>query len=99
MPFLPAQALRLYAAGFLVLVATPASAQNAPEIDPVVVDSETESVINGALRYLAARQSSNGSWSLAEGRRGAHPVAMTGYVLLAFMSAGHLPEEGEFARH
>jgi hypothetical protein len=65
--------------------------------DPVIVDPPTEAVINGALRYLAAQQQTNGSWT-AVGRRGDHPVAITGYVLMAFMAAGNLPEEGDYAR-
>jgi hypothetical protein len=72
-------------------------AANAGETDEVVVDPPTEAVISGALRYLAAQQQANGSWT-AQGRRGDHPVAMTGYALLAFMAAGNLPEEGDYAR-
>src|SRR5687768_5401260 len=66
--------------------------------DAVVVDRGTEQVIQGALRWLAAQQQSNGSWGVGDGRRGDHPVAMTGYVLMAYMTCGHLPEEGEYAR-
>ena len=65
----------------------------------VVVDSATEQVITGGLRWLAAKQNANGSWSASEGRRSEHPVAMTGYVLMSFMAAGNLPEQGEFARN
>lgn len=72
-------------------------AEEAAAVDPVVVDPPTESVIHGALRYLAAQQQANGSWG-AGGRRGDHPVAITGYTLLAFMAAGNLPEEGDYAR-
>jgi hypothetical protein len=68
-----------------------------PAADAVVVDAPTEAVINGALRYLANEQNGNGSWT-SQGRRGDHPVAMTGYVLLAFLAAGNLPEEGDYAR-
>jgi squalene cyclase len=71
-------------------------AEDAPAADSVIVDPPTEAVIHGALRYLAQQQQTNGSWT-AEGRRGNHPVAITGYVLLAFMAAGNLPEEGEYA--
>ena len=67
-------------------------------VDTVVVDGPTEQVIQGALRWLSAQQQANGSWSVSEGRRGDHPVAMTGYVLMAYMACGHLPEEGEYAR-
>lgn len=62
--------------------------------DKVTVDPATEAIIRGALRWLASRQSGNGSWSTGDGER--HEVAMTGYVLMSFMTAGQLPEEGEY---
>jgi hypothetical protein len=69
------------------------------EKNPVIVDAETEGVIHGALRWLAANQAPNGSWTARGGRtRGEHPVAMTGYTLIALMAAGHLPEEGDYAK-
>jgi hypothetical protein len=58
------------------------------------VDSETEAVIEGAIRFLAAKQLPNGSWGMTDFER-RHPVAMTGYTLMAFLAAGHLPGEGE----
>src|SRR5690606_24505906 len=36
----------------------------------------------------------SGSWS-----EGGHQAAFTAYVMLAFMSAGHLPGEGPYARN
>ena len=81
---------------FLLLIALTPLASAA---DSVVVDSETEQVIAGALRWLAQNQAPNGSWSAKGGRvRGEHPVAMTGYALIAMMAAGNLPEEGEYAK-
>lgn len=77
-----------------VLHAEPASSD-----DAVVVDSETNGVIKGALKWLAAKQSSNGSWFSGDGGPRSHPVAFTGYTLMAFMAAGNLPEEGEFSRN
>ena len=87
----------------LPLIAVPAfafgqAAGNKADEDPVVVDAPTEQIINGALRWLASKQNANGSWSASEGRRSDHPVAMTGYVLLAYMATGNLPEEGEYAK-
>jgi hypothetical protein len=78
-----------------VAAITPAAG---PQADAVVVDAQTEQIINGALRWLATKQNANGSWSATEGRRGEHPVAMTGYVLMAYMAAGNLPEQGEYAK-
>jgi hypothetical protein len=74
-------------------LALPGSAQ-APAGRRVVVDGPTEQVIQGALRYLAAAQNGNGSWSASGSDR--HEVAITGYVLMAFLAAGHVPDEGEF---
>jgi hypothetical protein len=96
---LPSTTSRLAVFGIcaaLLVSALPLRSEDAAT-DPVVVDPPTEAVINGALHYLAAQQQTNGSWT-AVGRRGDHPVAITGYVLLAFMAAGNLPEEGDYAR-
>ncbi len=68
-----------------------------PVADSVIVDAPTEAVLNGALRYLAEQQNGNGSWT-SLGRKGEHPVAMTGYVLMCFLANGQLPEEGEYAK-
>src|SRR4051812_1142885 len=59
----------------------------------VTVDDKTEQTIRGALKYLASKQNSNGSWTASDGER--QEVAMTGYVLITFLSCGHLPDEGE----
>ena len=81
-----------------VLAIFPAhAAEPAPE-DPVTVDAPTEEVLRGALRWLASKQNVNGSWNAGDTRRGDHPVAMTGYVLMAFMATGNLPDEGEYAK-
>jgi len=87
----------LLACALALALAIPARCEEAPATDNVVVDAPTESIITGALRYLVSQQQTNGSWT-AQGRKGDHPVAMTGYVLLAFMAAGNLPEEGDYAR-
>jgi prenyltransferase beta subunit len=64
----------------------------------VTIDPATKQIIRGALKYLASKQHLDGSWSLREGLAG-HPVAMTGYTLLAFMAAGNLPEEGDYSKN
>ncbi|HYE21505.1 MAG TPA: prenyltransferase/squalene oxidase repeat-containing protein [Tepidisphaeraceae bacterium] len=64
--------------------------------DDVVVDDRTEALIKGAVKWLAAKQQPNGSWTT--GRDNSHPVAMTGYTLMAMMAAGHLPGEGEYGK-
>jgi hypothetical protein len=66
--------------------------------DSVIVDDKTEVVIKGALRWLASKQLPNGAWGTA-GEEQRYPVAMTGYTLMAFMSAGQLASEGEFGKN
>jgi hypothetical protein len=66
---------------------------------PVSVDPQAETVIAGALRWLAENQGPNGSWNARGGRvRGEHPIAMTGYALIAFMAAGNLPDQGDYGK-
>ncbi len=90
------------------LPANPAPARGAPatvpgvelagsitnEVSMPAVDAATEAVIRGAIRYLASKQLPNGSWGVTDFER-RHPVAMTGYTLMAFLAAGSLPGEGE----
>jgi hypothetical protein len=64
----------------------------------VTVDAQSEQLIKGALKYMASKQNGNGSWAASEGGD-RHEVAMTGYVLMAFMSAGQVPDEGEYGRN
>ena len=64
--------------------------------DNVVVDENTEKVVKAALKYLAAKQSPNGSWNAGAGE---HPVAMTAYTLMAFLAAGNTPNEGEYGKN
>lgn len=65
----------------------------------VRVDAKTEAVINRGLRYLAQNQAPNGSWQGRSEKERRYPAAMTAYALMAFLSAGHLPGEGEYGRH
>jgi len=76
----------------------PAPRGNAAEQDAVTVDADTEAVIHGALNYLAGQQGSNGAWTQRPGSA-QYPVAMTGYALMAFLSTGNLPDEGEYGRN
>lgn len=66
-----------------------------PSTDNVVVDPATEDVIKGALKYLAAKQLPNGSWTSPNGE---HPVAVTAYTIMAFLAAGNLPNEGDYGK-
>src|SRR6185369_14161228 len=49
-------------------------------------------------KYLASKQQPNGAWASAEMEQ-QHPVAITGYALMAFQAAGQLPGEGEFGKN
>jgi len=68
--------------------------------DTVKVDKDTEAVINGALKYLAAQQLADGSWTgdKTSPRSNKWAVAMTAYVMMAYMANGNLPEAGPYAR-
>jgi len=90
----------LFLAAFAILLAAPLTALHADEkTGEVVVDAPTETVIKGALRWLAADQAENGAWHVGSHRSQQNAVAMTGYTLIAFLSAGQLPEEGEYAKN
>ena len=63
-----------------------------------MVDAKTEAVIKGGLKYLASKQQPSGAWGFS-GDESKRQVAMTGYTLMAFQAAGHLPGEGEYGKH
>ena len=75
-----------------------AQSRAVPVEESVTVDPQTKLVIKGALKFLASQQHVDGSWSTKEGLDG-HPVAMTGYTLLAFMATGNLPDEGDYSKN
>jgi len=66
--------------------------------DTVKVDPATAAVINGALKYLAAQQLADGSWSGDKSQPAKYQVAMTSYVMMAFMANGNLPSSGPYAK-
>lgn len=66
--------------------------------DTVIVDAKTEAVIKGGLKYLASKQQPSGAWGFS-GEETKRTHAMTGYTLMAFQAAGHLPGEGEYGKH
>src|SRR5436190_2828029 len=83
---------------FVMWAVSAAWAQQAARKDPVVVEEKAEAVIKGALKFLASKQSPNGAWA-ASPEEQQHPIAITGYTLMAFQAAGQLPGEGEFGRN
>jgi len=73
----------------VALLALPAFARTpAPD---VTMDDASKRATAKALEFLASQQNSDGSWGAD---RYPHNTAVTGFVLLAFMSQGHLPGQG-----
>lgn len=61
------------------------------EKDKIKMDAETKKAVDAALKFLAKEQSSaDGSWG---------NTAITGFVLLAFMSNGHIPNQGDYGKN
>ncbi|MBX9677851.1 MAG: terpene cyclase/mutase family protein [Gemmataceae bacterium] len=63
----------------------------AADEDQPKMDEATKKATAKGLEWLAKQQNTDGSWS--DGGY-AHNTAITGYVLMAFMSQGHLPNQG-----
>jgi len=83
---------------FLAFALLTARAIALDQQDTVTVDPATEAVIHGALAWLASQQAVDGSWTQSQGAD-AEPVAMTAYALMAFLSTGNLPADGEYGRN
>src|SRR4051812_46076932 len=90
----------LITVGFLLLALFTRAAQPvvAPARDAVRLDEKTEAVIKGALKWLASKQQPNGAWASSDMEQ-QHPIAITGYALMAMQAAGQLPGEGEFGKN
>src|SRR6187402_2355311 len=59
----------------------------------VEMDEATKKATAKALEWLKDKQNTDGSFS--DGAY-AHNTAITAYVMLAFMSLGHLPNQGHY---
>src|SRR5689334_1090159 len=77
--------------GFVFVPALPA--QEKDKEKPVVMDEATKKATKKALAWLKERQNPDGSFS--DGAY-VHNTAITAYAMLAFMSQGHLPNQGEY---
>ena len=57
------------------------------------IDDEAKAATTKAMEWLAAKQNADGSWGDP-----AYPnnTAITGFALMAFMSQGHLPNQGKY---
>ncbi|MBM4070010.1 MAG: terpene cyclase/mutase family protein [Planctomycetes bacterium] len=62
-----------------------------PACADVKMDEGTQTACERALRWLASKQNSDGSWS--DGGY-VHNTAITSFALLSFMAQGHLPNQG-----
>lgn len=78
-----------FLAALLALAVVALAVSPAPAADEKVkIDADTQKAIDKALGWLAENQASDGSW----GRQS----AVTSFVLLAYMSHGHLPGQGKY---
>jgi len=93
-------ALIAAALAFLPGATSRAQEKAPPPEDTVQVDKGTEAVINGALRYLATQQLADGSWTgdKSSPQSDKWAVAMTAYVMMAYMANGNLPDAGPYAK-
>lgn len=86
--------------GFALLLTTaPLVAQDEtdnlkPAEPKVVMTEENKKAVEKALAWMANRQQANGSWN---DQRNQWTTAITGFAMLAFMSAGNTPTRGEYA--
>lgn len=62
-----------------------------PSYAEVKIDEATKKAVGRGLAYLATKQNEDGSFS--DGPYG-HSTAITSFAMLAFMSQGHLPNQG-----
>jgi prenyltransferase beta subunit len=57
--------------------------------DNVKMDDATKKAVDKALKFLAEKQEADGAWG---------NTAITGFVLLAFMANGHMPNQGDHGK-
>jgi prenyltransferase beta subunit len=77
----------------IVLIAVAAPSVAGAQEKRVEMDDATKKATAKALEWLASRQNTDGSFS--DGAY-AHNTAITAYAMLAFMSQGHLPNQGRY---
>lgn len=78
----------------------PSASHGSSDEDKVKVDKNTEAIIGGALKYLASQQMPDGSWIGDKNNPASskYAVAMTSYVMMAFLANGNLPDAGPYAK-
>ena len=75
-----------------VLLAAPVPADKKEDVK--MPDAARKATAKG-LAYLAGKQNADGSWSES---RFPHNPAITSFALLAFLSQGHLPDQGVYGK-
>lgn len=82
-----------YLAAFLTAITFAAAAHGQEKEKRVEMDEATKKATAKALEWLKDKQNPDGSFS--DGAY-AHNTAITAYAMLAFMSQGHLPNQGHY---
>jgi len=59
------------------------------------MDEDVKKATAAGLDWLASKQNSDGSWSAGDNNY-EHNTAITGFALMAFMSQGHVPNQGKY---
>jgi squalene cyclase len=85
------------AALLVLLPAAPALSAPKPKDkkDDVKMPDNARKATSRALAWLAKQQNSDGSWSEA---RYPHNPAITSFAVLAFLSQGHVPDQGTYGK-
>ncbi len=91
--------LCMFSVALVGVLAMPAGSQLRPAEEPkptsevpkdnVKMDDASKKAVDKALKYLAEKQETDGSWG---------NTAITGFVLLAFMANGHMPNQGDHGK-
>lgn len=68
-------------------------------VDFVEITPQARDVIERGMRYLAAQQSSEGSWGMSDGPTADGHVAITSLACIAFMADGHVPGRGRYGEN
>lgn len=85
--------MRTTLAGLLLLAfGLPARAADKDDAK-VKIDAEVKKATAKACEWLASKQNADGSWGDA---RYPNNTAITGFALMAFMSQGHVPNQGKY---
>lgn len=79
----------------LVLTTTATPAPSTKGKDEVKMPDNARKATARALAFLAKQQNTDGSWSEA---RYPHNPAITSFAILAFLSQGHVPNQGKYGK-